>query len=236
MGLSDNLIANEQIVFESEKHWIAPLRDSLVPILLLLGAYFLGWLAPDSKSGIAGAFGNLLDLIRNGLLIVAVVWIGYNIIVWRTAKFAVTNLRVIREEGFISKRQSATLLANVTDVKTRVPFLGGPLHFGDLTIFTQSGNAGADRFTTITKPIDFRDKIMDKKMADAGSRRCDRRRPRRLLPPRPRPALRRSRPTPMRPRSPGSPSCATAARSRPRTTKPRRRRSSPGCSPDGAGR
>ena len=61
---------------------------------------------------------------------------------WRTAKFAITNLRVIREEGFVSKRQSATLLANVTDVKTRVPALGGPLGFGDLTIFTQSGNAG----------------------------------------------------------------------------------------------
>ena len=132
-----------------------------------LGAYFVGWLSPDSTSGIAGAFGNLLDLIRNGLLIVAVVWIGYNIIVWRTAVFAITNFRVIREEGFISKRQSATLLSTVTDVKSRVPFLGGPLDFGDLVVFTQSGEAGADRFKTITHPIAFRDKIMDKKMSDA---------------------------------------------------------------------
>lgn len=168
MALKDNLIANEEIVFESEKHWIAPVRDSLIPALLLLGAYFVGWFSPDSQSGIVGAFGNLLDLIRTGLLIVAVVWIGYNIIVWRTAQFAVTNLRVIREEGFISKRQSATLLSTVTDVKSRVPALGGPLGFGDLTIFTQSGAAGADRFKTITRPIEFRDKIMDKKMADAG--------------------------------------------------------------------
>jgi len=96
-----------------------------------------------------------------------VVWIGYNIIVWRTAVFAITNFRVIREEGFISKRQSATLLSTVTDVKSRVPFLGGPLDFGDLVVFTQSGEAGADRFKTITHPIAFRDKIMDKKMSDA---------------------------------------------------------------------
>ena len=167
MSLTDNLIANESVVFESKKHWFAPLRDSLIPILLLLGAYFVGWLSPDSTSGIAGAFGNLLDLIRNGLLIVAVVWIGYNIIVWRTAVFAITNFRVIREEGFISKRQSATLLSTVTDVKSRVPFLGGPLDFGDLVVFTQSGEAGADRFKNITHPIAFRDKIMDKKMSDA---------------------------------------------------------------------
>jgi Short C-terminal domain/Bacterial PH domain len=168
MSLSDNLIANEQVVFEAKKHWISPLRDSLIPILLLLAAYGVGWISPDSHSGITGAVGNLLDLIRNILVIVSVFWIIYNILVWRSAQFAVTNLRVIREEGFISKRQSATLLANITDVKSRVPALGGPLGFGDLTIYTQSGDAGADRFTSITQPIVFRDKIMDKKMADAG--------------------------------------------------------------------
>ena len=51
MALKDNLIANEEIVFESQKHWFSPLRDSLIPILLLLGAYFVGWLSPDSQSG-----------------------------------------------------------------------------------------------------------------------------------------------------------------------------------------
>lgn len=168
MSLTDNLIANETIVFEAKKHWISPVRDSLIPILLLLAAYGVGWISPDSQSGITGAVGNLFDLIRNILLIVSVVWIIYNILVWRSAEFAVTNLRVIREEGFISKRQSATLLANVTDVKSRIPALGGPLGFGDLTVYTQSGDAGADRFKTITDPITFRDKIMDKKMADAG--------------------------------------------------------------------
>ncbi len=121
MALKDNLIANETIVFETKKHWFSPLRDSLIPILLLLGAYAVGWLSPDSQSGITGALGNLLDLIRNILLIVAVVWIIYNVLVWRSAEFAVTNFRVIREEGFISKRQSATLLANVSDVKTQRP-------------------------------------------------------------------------------------------------------------------
>jgi hypothetical protein len=117
VALKDNLIANEEIVFETQKHWFAPLRDSWIPILLLLGAYFVGWLSPDSRSGIAGALGNLLDLIRNGLLIVAVGWIVYNIIVWRTAAFAITNLRVMREEGFISKRQSATLISLVEEAR-----------------------------------------------------------------------------------------------------------------------
>ena len=99
MSLKENLIANEEIVFESEKHWMAPLRDSLIPGLLLIGAYLVGWFSPDSQTGIVGAFGNLMNLIRNVLLIVAVGWIAYNVIVWRTAAFAVTNVRVIRERG-----------------------------------------------------------------------------------------------------------------------------------------
>jgi uncharacterized membrane protein YdbT with pleckstrin-like domain len=165
VSVKDNLIGDEEIVYETKKHWVAPVRDSLIPILLLLGAYFVGWFSPENQTGIVGAFGNLLDLVRNILLIVAIGWIGYNLIVWATAAFAITNLRVIREEGFISKRQSATLLANVTDVKSRVPVLGGPLGFGDLTILTQSGAAGTDSFKTIRHPIEFRDRIMADKMA-----------------------------------------------------------------------
>jgi uncharacterized membrane protein YdbT with pleckstrin-like domain len=165
--LTENLIANEAVVFESKKHWMAPLRDSVVPALLLVGAYLVGWVSPDDKSGLIGSIGNLLDLIKIGLVIAGIGWIAYNIVVWRTAQFAVTNLRVIREEGLVSRRSSATLLGSVTDVKTRVPFLGARIGYGDIVIYTQSGNAGVDQFKTITHPAEFRDQIMTKKLSDA---------------------------------------------------------------------
>ena len=60
---------------------------------------------------------------------------------------------------------SATMLSTVTDVQSRVPALGGPLGFGDLVIFTQSGAAGADHFQTITKPKEFRDHMLNTKLA-----------------------------------------------------------------------
>ncbi len=166
MSIAHNLIANESIEFSSKKHWIAPLRDSIRPVLLLLLAYLINWFKGDSTSGITGAFNNLLDLIRVGLIVVAVAWIIYNIIVWRTAEFAVTNLRVIREEGLVSRRSSATLLRAVTDVKSGVGLLGKSLKYGDLSIITQSGEAGADRFRTITTPEEFRNAIMTHKMGE----------------------------------------------------------------------
>ncbi len=167
MAIAQNLIADEKIVFSSKKAWIAPVRDSVIPLLLLIGAWLINAVSPDKEGGVFGFVGNLLDLFRTGLIIVAVVWFIYNIIVWRTAEFAVTNLRVIREEGFISRRSSATLLSAVSDVQSKVGILGKSLKYGDLTIYTQSGEAGADRFKSITDPEAFRNAIMTKKMADA---------------------------------------------------------------------
>ncbi len=168
MPIADNLIANETIEFSSKKHWIAPVRDSWIAVLLLVGAFLVNWISPDATTGIAGTVGNLFDLVRTGLFIVAVAWIGYNIIVWRTAEFAVTNLRVVHEEGFISRRSSATLITSVSDVQSKVGLLGKSMHYGDLTIFTQSGGAGADRFTSITTPEAFRNAILTRKMAEPG--------------------------------------------------------------------
>jgi uncharacterized membrane protein YdbT with pleckstrin-like domain len=168
MSIPDNLIADETIEFSTEKHWMAPLRDSWIPLLMLLGAFFVNWLSPDASTGIAGTVGNLMDLVRLGLFVGAVGWIVYNIVVWRTAEFAVTNLRVIREEGFVSRRSSATLITGISDVKAKVGIMGKGLAYGDLEIYTQSGNAGADRFSTIKKAEAFRNAIMTRKMSDAG--------------------------------------------------------------------
>jgi uncharacterized membrane protein YdbT with pleckstrin-like domain len=168
VSIADNLIADETIEFSTEKHWMAPLRDSWIPLLMLLGAFFVNWLSPDASTGIAGTVGNLMDLVRLGLFVGAVGWIVYNIVVWRTAEFAVTNLRVIREEGFASRRSSATLISGISDVQSKVGLMGKGLAYGDLEIYTQSGNAGADRFSTIKKAEAFRNAIMTQKMADSG--------------------------------------------------------------------
>ena len=162
MAISDNLIKDEKIVFESKKHWAAPLRDSIVPALMIVGFLLLRTISPNG-GGLFGAVGSLMDFIALGLLVVGIGWIVYNIFTWRTAAFAVTNLRVIREEGLISHRSSATLFTSLSDVKTNVSLGGRQLGFGDVVIYSQSGDAGVDRFRTITTPIQFRDAIMTQK-------------------------------------------------------------------------
>ena len=227
MPIAQNLIGNETIEFSSKKHWIAPVRDSAIPVLLLVGAYLLNWISPDAESGLFSTIGNLLDLVRAGLVVVAIGWIVYNVIVWRTAEFAVTNLRVVREEGFISRRSSATLLSSVSDVQSKVGLLGKSVGYGDLEIFTQSGSAGADRFKTITQPEAFRNAILTHKMGETGAATGAAAAP--VSAPGPAATPRRP-PLGIRPRRWRAwPTCAIEARSRPTSTRRRRPRSSPGC-------
>jgi len=170
-SVTGNLIANERVVFESQKHWITPLRDSWIAVLLILGGLVL-WAVTPSGDGFLSFLWGLLGLIRWGLLVVGAAWIAYNVVVWRTAEFAVTNLRVLRYEGILQKRSSETLLNAVTDVKLNVGMLGSRLGYGDLRIFTQSGDAGADDFRSITQAAEFRNAMMTIKIEDAQAARA----------------------------------------------------------------
>jgi uncharacterized membrane protein YdbT with pleckstrin-like domain len=171
MPISDTLLADETVVAETKKHWMAPVRDSWKPGLLLVAALIINRLSPDDASGIViGTAETILGWVVIGLVVVGLVWIAYNVVAWRTAAFAVTSMRVIREEGLLSRRSSATVLRSITDVKMKVPVIGSKLGYGDLAVIAQSGESGADRFQTIVDPEAFRTRILEAKMAaDAGT-------------------------------------------------------------------
>ena len=160
--LNQNLLTGEQVVFETTKHWFAPIRASLIAFLILLGALVLRWLSPTGD-GIIGGIGGLMDLISTGLLIVALAWILYNIAEFLSAHFGVTNMRVLRYEGLIRRRSSETLLPTLTDVRLDEPAIGRALGFGNLRILTSSGAAGEDNFMTVRNAKQLRTAIQEQK-------------------------------------------------------------------------
>lgn len=160
MTATIDLLYDEQIVFSTQKHWMAPVRDSWIPALMIVGAFVLGLITPDADAGVGGFFSNALGLLRIGLFVGGLAWIAYNVVAWRTAKFVVTSVRVVREEGLIGRRSSATMLSSVTDVKSQVGLVGRTLGYGDLLILGPAGEKGSDRFTTISRPVEFRDQMM----------------------------------------------------------------------------
>ena len=169
-NVAENLLKNESIVYEAKKHWLAPVRDSAIPALMIVGFFVLNFIQPGADTGLFGLIANLIGWAKWILLIWAGLWIAYNLAVWRTAEFAVTSLRVLRYEGLLQRRSSETLLSAVSDVKLSVGFVGKSLGYGDIRIFTQSGDAGADEFRTIVGATDFRNAMMNVKIAEQTGR------------------------------------------------------------------
>ncbi len=160
--IDKNLLSGETVVFETRKHWFAPIRASLIAALLILAFAVLRWLSPTGE-GFLGSVGGLMDLVGNVLVVVGILWIVYNIAEYVSAHFGVTNMRVLRYEGIIRRTSSETLLQMLTDVRLDEPAIGRMLGYGNLRILTSSGAAGEDQFMTVKDAARLRTAIQEQK-------------------------------------------------------------------------
>ncbi|MFI5225169.1 MAG: PH domain-containing protein [Candidatus Limnocylindrales bacterium] len=163
MNVEESLVTGENVVFTTNKHWIAPVADSKWAAVELLAAVALSWLQPDSTTGILGFFSRVIELINLVLVISAVGWIVYNIVAWRTAEYYVTNRRVLGTEGLLRRRSTDSLLTSISDVRVNVPFLGRGLGYGNIKILSSSGDAGGDTFTSMRAVDAFKKNLMEQK-------------------------------------------------------------------------
>jgi hypothetical protein len=165
--LRQALLPGEEIIFETRKHWMAPVRDSLIAILLVIGGLILWALAPPGGEGLFGSIGGMLGTlmwwIGLAIIVIGAAWTVWNVGAWLSANYGVSNMRVLCYEGLLRKRSSETLLTSVTDVKLTVPALGGMLGYGDLTVLTASGAEGSDKFSTIRRAAEFRTALQSAK-------------------------------------------------------------------------
>jgi hypothetical protein len=166
--IDEGLIAGETIVLRTRKHWFAPVADSGVAVLMLLGVVVLAWLEPSQPTGFFTFVWRLVDLAQLGLFLGAIGWIVYNIVAWRTAEYAVTTLRVRGHEGLIKKRSTDSLLSSISDVMSRSGVIGRMLGFGNIKILTASGDAGYDNFTSMKGPDAFKKAVIEQKAAAQG--------------------------------------------------------------------
>jgi hypothetical protein len=166
--IDEGLIAGEQIVLRTSKHWFAPVADSGIAILMLVGVAVLAWLEPSQPTGIFTFVWRIVDLAQLGLFLGAIGWIVFNVIAWRTAEYAVTTLRVRGHEGLIKKRSTDSLLTSISDVFSRSGAIGRMLGFGNIKILTASGDAGDDNFTSMKTPEAFKKAIIEQKAGAQG--------------------------------------------------------------------
>ncbi len=146
------LRSDEQVIFQTGKHWIVMIQ----PLLLIAAALLLFLFSPTKGlplqpfvDGVTylGLFGALLYLV-------------YIVFERRFNIWVVTNRRIIDEWGIISANAKESLLDKINNVLCRQSLLGRILDYGSVEIQT-AAEQGATVLTQVAAPLKLRDAIIE---------------------------------------------------------------------------
>jgi uncharacterized membrane protein YdbT with pleckstrin-like domain len=161
MSYTESLLAkDERILYEARQHWLAPLADSLRPIVLVLVGVLLFvfeyLFKPDSP--ISTTWTGLWLI----LLVVGLVWIGIVVLTWRAEGYIVTNRRIIKVEGLLDKKAGDSSLDKINDAVLKQGIWARIFHYGDLDILTANEDA-IDHYEMIARVVDFKKAMLNAK-------------------------------------------------------------------------
>ena len=165
MGYTESLLAtNEQILYRTKQHWMAPIFGTIAGVLVLVGGVVL--FVVQLAMGTEGLVGVLRTLAFWGsivLTIVGVGMVGYSYIQWWVEDYAVTNQKVMKVAGLLRKRTSGAALEKINDVIMEQGPLGRMLGYGTLKVATASDSTDLV-YETMRSPAEFRRAMLDQKM------------------------------------------------------------------------
>ena len=245
------LVEGEHVLYRTRQHPLGRITGAKWGILMVGIAIAL--LLAIFIANVGGTARDLLGWLTLALLVVGAVNIIWVYLRWWAEDYAVTNRRILKVEGLFNKRAADSSLEKINDAILEQSVFGRMFDWGNLKVLT-----AADETRRRLRDAPPRPDIQeDDAPRQAGHRGRDgppqsRRRSRRSTPTK---SSRTSEPTPPRPPGPprplrrllrrhawrprsrrrrssaSLPRSATRGSSRPRTSRQRRRRSSPSCSP-----
>jgi hypothetical protein len=138
------LFPTEKYRGEWRKHWFSPTRR----IVVALGVCVLltAWpeiVLPDAvieyrlqvgEADVDGASGMSLSYLH-GIWTLLPLWTGWAVLNWYLERFMISNKRLTRVSGVITRKFTSVALGRATDVQLRQSFLGRMLNYGTLRLY-----------------------------------------------------------------------------------------------------
>lgn len=170
MGYVEELLAtNEQVIYRTRKHWIAPLFATVTGSLLAAGAI----VAMVANIWLDGSF--LDNVLKWGgliALLIGLALLGKAFVEWRSEEYVVTNHKVMKVSGILRKTAEGSALEKINDITISQSVLGRWLGFGTLSVLTAADESNL-RYTEMREPMEFRKQILDEKQEyEAGDARA----------------------------------------------------------------
>jgi uncharacterized membrane protein YdbT with pleckstrin-like domain len=163
MSYAESLLArDEQILYRARQHWLAPVSDSLRPIVMVLAGLLL--FIGQVNIGPSGIVSTIWTAVWAILLLVGLGWIAIIVLTWRSQEYLITNRRAIKVDGLLDKKAADSSLEKINDAVLSQGLLARMLRYGDLEILTASEDA-IDRYQMLSHPVDFKKAMLNAKNA-----------------------------------------------------------------------
>ncbi len=165
MGYTEELLAtNEKIVYRTKQHWMAPIFGTVTGVIILVaGVVLFGFQLTLPTDGFTGFLRTLAFWASLVLVVFGLARVGFSYILWWVEDYAVTNQKVVKVAGLLSKRTSGAALEKINDVVMEQGPLGRILGYGTLKVATASDTTDLV-YQTMRAPADFRRAMLDQKV------------------------------------------------------------------------
>ncbi|HEX5465433.1 MAG TPA: PH domain-containing protein [Candidatus Limnocylindrales bacterium] len=161
MRYADTLLADgERIELRTRQHWLSLVVDARHALafwaVTILGLIVYVVLKPT------GSAADLLGYLILITFLVGLVLFLFHAWQYYAQDFLITNRRVMRVSGVLSKQALDSSLEKINDAELRQSVWGRLLGFGDLEILTASESA-IDRFHLLRDPVGFKKAMLEAK-------------------------------------------------------------------------
>ncbi len=160
--VDDLLTEGEHIVLRSRQHWVALViraRNAfllwLFGLLIIIAILWIKELQGDAAR-------NILSIASSVLIVIGVVIFAYRAWQYFSQDYVVTNRRLLKVTGILTKRSADSSLEKINDAILSQTILGRAFNYGDLEILTAADQAG-DKYHLLKDPITFKKTMLTQK-------------------------------------------------------------------------
>jgi len=151
--LSKLLIPGETVAYSARRSVASTFGGLLVFLGLVLVGVVVAYALSAPAAGLLGT--TMLIVVA---LVLAVLLLG-RYIWWRNKVYVVSNLRVMKLEGFFSKSHRDASLDKINDLVMTQSLLGRMLGYGDLQVLTANEASGMT-FHQLHDPVEFKRQVL----------------------------------------------------------------------------